>query len=173
MKKLTLIFAIWIYLSISSLLIAQSETTNWPQFRGPQARGISENSSIPAKWDVETGDNVKWKTKVPGLGFSCPVIWENKLFLTTAISGIEDPEVKVGLYGDIEPVDDETIHTWKVLCYDKKSGELTWEQTAHTGVPKVKRHPKSTQIPQSLPMENMSLLFLVQRVFIVMILMEN
>jgi len=142
MKYLSFILLCILILSLN--IFAQSGTTNWPQFRGPQARGISENSSLPTTWDVETNNNIKWKTNVPGLGFSCPVIWENKLFLTTAISGLEDPEVKVGLYGDIEPVEDETIHTWKVLCYDKSSGELIWEQTAHTGVPKVKRHPKST-----------------------------
>jgi outer membrane protein assembly factor BamB len=130
------------FLTIS--VFAQTETTNWPQFRGPSASGISETSSLPIKWDVEKGDNVKWKMDVPGLGFSSPVIWGDRLFLTTAISGLDDPELKVGLYGSIDPVKDETVHTWKVLCYDKNSGKLLWEQVACTGIPKVKRHPKST-----------------------------
>jgi outer membrane protein assembly factor BamB len=129
---------------ISTYLCAQSESNNWPQFRGESARGIAEKSSPPVTWNVEKGDNIKWKTKVSGLGFSCPVIWEDRIFLTTAISGLDDPEMKVGLYGDIEPVEDETIHTFKVLCYNKNTGKLLWERIACKGVPKVKRHPKST-----------------------------
>jgi hypothetical protein len=135
-----MIFTSFIAISV----FAQTETTNWPQFRGPSASGISETSSLPIKWDIEKGENVKWKINVPGLGFSSPVIWGDRLFLTTAISGLDDPELKVGLYGSIDPVEDETIHTWKVLCYDKNSGKLLWEHVACTGIPKVKRHPKST-----------------------------
>jgi len=144
MKKFNIFKWIFAFSLISMSLFAQTETTNWPQFRGSFARGIAETSSLPVTWDVEKGKNVKWKTEVPGLGFSSPVIWGDCIFLTTAISGLEDPELKVGLYGDIDPVEDETVHTWKILCYDKNSGELLWEQTACTGVPKVKRHPKST-----------------------------
>jgi len=142
-KSSSLIMTLF-YSIISISLFAQTESTNWPQFRGASARGIAENSSPPVTWDLEKGENINWKTVVPGLGFSTPVIWENKIFLTTAISGLEDPEMKVGLYGDIDPVEDETIHTFKVLCYNKNNGELLWEQTSCTGVPKVKRHPKST-----------------------------
>jgi outer membrane protein assembly factor BamB len=133
-----------VFCLISISLFAQTESTNWPQFRGPSARGTAEKSSIPATWNVENGDNIKWRSEVPGLGFSSPVIWEDKIFLTTAISGLENPEMKVGLYGDIDPVEDETVHTWKVLCYNKMNGDLIWEKTACTGVPRVKRHPKST-----------------------------
>jgi outer membrane protein assembly factor BamB len=78
------------------------------------------------------------------LGFSSPVIWEDKLFLTTAISGMEDPELKVGLYGSIEPVNDSTSHTWKVYCLDKNSGDILWEKTSVEGIPKQRRHPKSS-----------------------------
>jgi outer membrane protein assembly factor BamB len=131
-------------LLFTTSLFAQKESANWPQFRGPNATGISENSNLPVTWNVDTGENIKWKAEVAGLGFSCPVIWEDRLFLTTAISGLEDPEVKVGLYGDIDPVDDETVHTFKVLCYDKNNGKLLWEHTSHTGVPRVKRHPKAS-----------------------------
>jgi outer membrane protein assembly factor BamB len=123
---------------------SQTGDSNWPGFRGQFARGISENSSLPTKWDVKNGQNIKWKIDVPGLGFSSPVIWKDRLFITTAISGLADPELKVGLYGNIDPVEDETVHQWKVLCFNKNNGELIWDRTACTGVPKVKRHPKST-----------------------------
>jgi len=145
-KQLNYLFLF--FFVIGNILFAQSETNlkniNWPGFRGSAATGIAEGYPTPVSWDIEKGKNIKWKTDIPGLGHSSPIIWENRIFITTAISGKTDPEMKVGLYGDIEPVDDETVHTWKVFCLDKNTGKITWEKTACTGVPKVKRHPKST-----------------------------
>jgi outer membrane protein assembly factor BamB len=116
----------------------------WPGFRGPYATGILDDANTPVTWDVETGENIKWKTPVPGLGHSCPVIWEDKLFITTAVSGKGEDYLKVGLYGDIDMVDDETVHEFRVYCLDKNSGKIIWEQLAHRGVPKTKRHTKSS-----------------------------
>lgn len=118
--------------------------SNWPSFRGVKAAGIAENYSLPASWNVENSKNIKWKTPLPGLGHSSPVIWGDRIFITTALSGLENPELKVGLYGDINPVADETEHEWKVICLNKATGLIEWEQTAHRGIPEVKRHPKAT-----------------------------
>src|SRR5262249_32755436 len=85
-----------------------------------------------------------WKTPVPGLGHSSPIVWGDRVWVTSAISGKENPDLKVGLYGDITPVDDSTEHKWNVYCLDRKTGKVLWERTAHTGVPKIQRHPKST-----------------------------
>lgn len=147
MLKLSKCFSVVLILSILILsLQGQSEKkgVNWPSFRGQYAKGISENYSTPVSWDVEKSKNIKWKTSIPGLAHSSPIIWENRVFVTTAISEKDDPELKVGLYGNIQPVDDESIHTWKVYCLDKNSGKIIWEKSAHKGVPKVKRHPKAT-----------------------------
>lgn len=116
---------------------------NWPSFRGPNANGIAENFTTPISWDVETSKNIKWKITLPGLAHSSPVIWGNRMFVTTA-AGEADAELKVGLYGNIQPVDDDSVHEWKVYCLDKKTGKILWEKIAHKGVPKVKRHPKAT-----------------------------
>ena len=133
---------------MGNILFAQSKTSlkgvNWPSFRGPEASGIAEGYPTPISWDVKKGKNIKWKTEIPGLGHSSPVVWGDRIFITSAISGKSDPEMKVGLYGDIEPVDDETVHTWKIFCLNKNTGKMIWEKTACTGVPKIKRHPKST-----------------------------
>ncbi len=122
----------------------QKEGVNWPSFRGPHASGISDGFKTSVDWDVDSSQNILWKTEIPGLGHSSPVIWGNRIFITTAISGVEKPELKVGLYGSIQPVEDDTLHEFKVYCLDKKTGKLLWEQLAHKGVPKVKRHPKAT-----------------------------
>lgn len=58
----------------------------WPVFRGENASGVADGQFPPTNWDAATGKNLLWKTPVPGLGLSCPVVWENKLFVTTAIN---------------------------------------------------------------------------------------
>ena len=93
---------------------------------------------------MPSGENVKWRTPIPGLGHSSVVVWGAKIFLTTAVSGVSDPELKVGLYGDIKPVNDDSVHRFQVIALDKGSGNIVWIRTAHEGVPKIKRHPKST-----------------------------
>lgn len=117
---------------------------HWPSFRGMRAQGISP-APAPTEWDVETGRNVLWRAPIPGLGHSSPVIWGDRIYVTTAVSGKDNPELRVGLYGDIGSADDASVHQWKVYCLDRRTGRVRWERTAHTGVPKVKRHTKATQ----------------------------
>ena len=126
------------------LSISVSAGDPWPQFRGPQANGVGDGRPLPIKWDATKGENIAWKTPISGLSHSSPIIWSERVFVTTCISGQDDPELRVGLYGDIAPVHDDSVHSWRVLSLDKKSGKIIWEKTAHEGVPKVKRHTKST-----------------------------
>jgi outer membrane protein assembly factor BamB len=131
----------------ASALLAQTtakKRTDWPSFRGGNASGIAEGFKTPTSWNVDEKKNILWKTSLSGLGHSSPIVWGNRVFVTTAISGKEKPELKVGLYGNIDPVIDDTPHKFKVYCLDKKSGKILWEQTAYEGVPKVKRHTKAT-----------------------------
>jgi hypothetical protein len=118
---------------------------NWPSFRGPFASGVADGQQPPVSWDVKKGTNLRWKTAVPGLGHSCPVVWGNRVFLTTAISGDPNPKVRTGNYGDVESVNDTTKHRWQVLCLDRDTGKVLWTRTAFEGVPKVKRHLKGSQ----------------------------
>ncbi len=118
--------------------------TQWPQFRGPFASGIVESQDLPVTWDINTGENIRWKVKIPGLGHSCPVIWEDKLFVTTAISGSGNDSLKVGLYGNIDEVGDRSEHEFKLFCFDKITGELLWERLVCKGIPKTERHTKSS-----------------------------
>jgi len=116
----------------------------WPGFRGPFAKGFISQGEAPATWNVTSGENIRWKTEIPGLGHSCPVIWDDHLFVTTAISSTGDDYLKVGLYGDIDMVDDQTVHQFKLYCLDKNTGKITWERLCHEGVPVTRRHTKSS-----------------------------
>jgi outer membrane protein assembly factor BamB len=123
---------------------------DWPQFRGISAAGISEGKPTPTEWNVPNGTNVVWKTAIPGLGLSSPVVWGDQLFVSTAISGKKDATIKPGLYGDIESVQDDTPHEWRVYCLNKKTSAIVWQQIAHTGVPKIKRHMKNSHANSTL-----------------------
>jgi outer membrane protein assembly factor BamB len=120
------------------------DTVHWPQFRGPNASGIATNTAPPATWDSAEGMRIQWKTAIPGLGHSSPVIWGGRLFVTTAVSTQDNPTLKLGLYGNITPVKEDTPHQWRLFCLDTETGDILWEQTAQKGVPEVQRHPKST-----------------------------
>lgn len=118
---------------------------NWPGFRGPGASGVLDGAGAPVKWDAEKGENIAWKTPIPGLSHASPVVWGDKVFITTAISSDPSAVFRHGLFGDVEPSKDVTKHTWKVYALDRNSGKILWEKTAYEGVPKTKRHPKSSQ----------------------------
>jgi outer membrane protein assembly factor BamB len=126
--------------------VAVAVPTNWPQFRGPAATGVADGQQPPITWDVKDGTNVRWKTPIPGLGHSAPVVWGDSVFLTTAVSsGDPNPKVRVGNYGDVESVNDTSKHTWQVLRLDRDTGKVLWTRTAFEGVPKIKRHEKGSQ----------------------------
>ena len=92
--------------------------TDWRQFRGPDASGVGRGYRLPDSWNVETGDEVAWQTRIPGLGHSAVIVTGNRVFVTTAVSGVKDAGVKVGIYGNIASVDDKTVHSWRLLCLD-------------------------------------------------------
>ena len=133
-------FCLLLTISIAAVVRAQ----NWPQFRGPGASGVVEGRTAAVNWDASKSVNTRWKTAIPGLAHSSPVVWGNKIFVTTAITSAAKDETRFGLFGDVAPVKDDPKHTWKIYALDKLTGKILWERTASEGMPKVKRHPKST-----------------------------
>ncbi len=123
---------------------AAVSSVNWPSFRGVGSRGVADGQSPPIQWDAESGKNLAWKKEIPGLGNSCPVIWGDRLYITSAASEKGDKDVKIGLYGDVASVVDDSTYEFVVFCLDKNTGEQLWRQVAHTGKPAVKRHSKSS-----------------------------
>jgi outer membrane protein assembly factor BamB len=118
---------------------------DWPQFRGPSASGIGDGKNPPVHWDATKGTNILWSAEIPGLSVSSPVVWGDRVFILTAISSDPKQAFRTGLFGDTDPVNDKSPHQWKVMALDKKTGKILWDQTAHEGTPKTKRHPKSSQ----------------------------
>ncbi len=133
-----------LFVCFVALLAPCASAQNWPSFRGLNASGVAEGQNPPTTFDATKSVNVRWKTPIPGLGHSSPIVWGDKVFITTAVSSEATPETRFGLYGDVEPVKDDPAHTWKLYAIDKATGKILWERVAHQGLPKVKRHPKST-----------------------------
>ena len=124
--------------------LSAAERGNWPSFRGPNASGVLEGMNLPDKWDAATGEGIRFKVEIPGLAHSSPVIWGDRLFLTTAVSSQPGATFKPGLYGSGEASEDRSVHEWQLLCMDKKTGKILWTKTATKGAPKDKRHIKAT-----------------------------
>jgi outer membrane protein assembly factor BamB len=124
---------------------ARTAPRPWPSFRGANASGNGDGQGAVTEWSAADGRNVKWKTPIPGIATASPVVWGDRVFVTTAVSSAGDKTFRTGLYGDVSPVEDLSPHTWKVYCLDKATGKILWERDAHTGIPKVKRHTKSAQ----------------------------
>jgi len=130
--------------SAESFYTSMQNNRQWPSYRGYFASGFLDDAYLPDSFNIETSHNVKWNVDIPGLGLSCPVIWDDRVFITTAVSSQDTGGYRTGMYGDIEPVEDSSVHVWKVFCIDRSSGKVLWEKDAHEGIPKVRRHPKSS-----------------------------
>ena len=116
---------------------------HWPQFRGADATGVADGADFPERWS--TNENVSWKTAVPGRGWSSPIVWGNRVFLTTVTSEGEMEAPKKGLYFGGERKDlPKAAHEWVVVCYDLKDGREVWRRAAHRGAPPNPLHVKNT-----------------------------
>ena len=116
---------------------------DWPSFRGPGARGVADGESLPASWDVATGQNIRWKATIPGVGHSSPVIWKDRLFLISAV-GPEKPELLLGKRGGSDIAGDMTPHSWRIFGVDAGDGTILWEKEVYSGVPRAERHGKGS-----------------------------
>lgn len=116
MNKMILSFA-------ASLLLftLPVQAGNWPHWRGESGNGVSTTANPPTQWSATK--NVKWKVAVPGLGSSSPVIWEDRVFVTSAVGP-----------GGNKPLQ------FTVFCFDRKSGDIKWQKTAVTAVPHQGTH---------------------------------
>jgi outer membrane protein assembly factor BamB len=147
-----------VLLFVCSLALSGSRATldtvsagdnNWPQWRGPQGSGVSAEKNLPTEWSDTR--NVLWKTEIAGRGHSSPIIWGNRIFLTTSIEGPVVPGAKAvthirrgRAYRHPDSVGGDHSYTIKVLCLDRDAGRILWERTAYEGTVHDDRHRKNT-----------------------------
>ncbi|HWQ03324.1 MAG TPA: PQQ-binding-like beta-propeller repeat protein [Candidatus Nitrosotenuis sp.] len=139
---------------LGAQIAGAKDPANWPGWRGPEGAGISAETNLPTEWGPS--QNILWKTAIPGRGHSSPIIWGNRVFLTTAIEGEVIPGAKAPVH--VVPVGEgktevfkhpdslgaDKRHTLKVFCLDRDTGKILWERTAHDGAMYDDRHKKSS-----------------------------
>lgn len=128
LKSLILLLQTGLLILTQSISGQINPERQWPGYRGYFASGVLDYAGLPSEFDIEKSVNIRWKIPVPGLGISSPVIWGDRLFITTAVSEQDKAGFKPGLYGDVTPVKDESVHSWKVYCIDKNNGRIIWEK---------------------------------------------
>ena len=118
----------------------------WPKFRGLSAGNIADDPTLPDTWS-ET-ENIAWTIDMPGLSWSSPVVWDDHIFVTTAISAADDEVQPIpGLYDPGEhngsvPASGE--HRWMVYDVDFETGAVRWARELHRAVPTITRHLKNS-----------------------------
>jgi outer membrane protein assembly factor BamB len=127
-------------LTTAGLALAQ----DWPSFRGRHASGVADGHALPVTWDAEKSTNIAWKTPIPGLGHSSPIVWENRIFVTTAV-GESAAELEHGLTQAIRSANETSVHEWRIYCLNRDDGRVVWQKTAVRRAPRTQRHVKGSQ----------------------------
>ena len=139
---------------------------HWPQFRGTNGAGVADSSSLPTRWS--TTDNVAWAAELPGRGWSSPIVWGDRVYVTTAVNAGAFKAASTGIYGndyvaelskqglsddeilkrvtarDIELASESDEVSYQVLALDARTGKVVWQREAHHGKPSGGRHRKNT-----------------------------
>jgi len=139
---------------------------DWPQFRGPGGMPVSDNPALPSSWS--TTENVEWVAEIPGMGWSSPIVWDGKVFVTTATSETPMKQPSLGVDFSNEYINeligqgltieeamaksderdnelpDEITLNYELRCLDLESGEVLWSKDFFSGPPPVGRHRKNS-----------------------------
>jgi outer membrane protein assembly factor BamB len=130
---------------------------DWPQFRGPQSNGLTPVLELPTSWSAD--ENLSWSVEIPGAGWASPIIWEDRVFISTAVLDpatapkntrrLDDDEE--GDDGEEEEEEEEeprepptTVYSWELYSLDRETGEVLWKKVAHEGNPPHHTHEANT-----------------------------
>ena len=128
--------------------VGVTASDNWPQWRGADMTAVvDDDPQLPEHWT--TTDNVAWRQDIAGVGWSSPIVWGNKIFLTSVVADETYEGPSAGLYlpatgSDTPPDPPPGTHHWMVMCLDLDTGQLLWRRTAHQGVAPAGIHPKNS-----------------------------
>jgi outer membrane protein assembly factor BamB len=155
----------WLLLA-APVALSAAAPGGWPGFRGPAANGIAPDPALPVRWS--TTERVRWSVGIPGRGWSSPIVWNGRVYVTTAIGSRPFKQPSPGLYGndyiaelraqglsdeevmrrvrqrDTEGPEESESLRYVVLALDARTGTLLWEREAHAGMPAGGRHRKNT-----------------------------
>ncbi|MBY0589101.1 PQQ-like beta-propeller repeat protein [bacterium] len=132
----------FLVLAVATSLSIAGEN-DWPQFRGHKGSGVSSSILVPTEW--EPGKNVAWSITIPGGGYSSPVIWKDRLFLTTAVPDKAEGEAPRGMRAEsVRYAIPDITYDWRVLCLSTKDGKLLWQRSVKVGKASKGKHAKNS-----------------------------
>jgi outer membrane protein assembly factor BamB len=126
------------------LSAAAPAAQNWPSFRGADANGVASGAKPPLTWDTASSKNIAWKTAIPGLAHSSPIVWGDRIYVTTAVASSGTPTLTIGGKDGIDSAADMVVHSWRLIAVDRVSGKIAWDREVHKGLPRLKRHVKAS-----------------------------
>ncbi|HEY2249438.1 MAG TPA: PQQ-binding-like beta-propeller repeat protein, partial [Planctomycetaceae bacterium] len=143
MKFPILSIAFWLLAATVAVAdpVARDMQGNWPQWRGPLGTGVAPEGNPPVEWNGPDGQNIRWKTELPGRGHSTPIVWGDRLFVTTAIPFGEALPPRYskapGAHNNL-PV----THRQKfvVIAIDRQDGRIVWQRTLREALPHEGHH---------------------------------
>ncbi|MEO5960414.1 MAG: PQQ-binding-like beta-propeller repeat protein, partial [Opitutaceae bacterium] len=138
--------------SFAGIAVDAAEFSNWSSWRGPTGQGLAPAAQPPTAWSEEK--NIRWKTRIPGLGFSTPIVWEDRIFLLTAIETSEERRAAPAPAAEAPPAGGRRkggggpaagpaptkVYEFAVIALDRASGKIVWQKTARREVPHEGRH---------------------------------
>lgn len=131
---------------LSILFVNATETVaqdnQWEKFRGPNAGAVPDDPRLPDVWSDTK--NVIWKQSVPGLGWSSPVVWNDRIFLTSAVSTDAEAVPVPGLYDEHDHISANGMHRWMVYALNFDDGKILWERELFRELPELRRHIKNS-----------------------------
>ena len=134
---------------------------DWPAFRGPGASGVQDGFTLPVRWNADPSAGatagIRWKTPIPGLGHSSPIVWGDRVFVATAVRESGEAPLRLGLFGDSTGADDNVSQRWMIHCVDTKSGKVVWERVVKEARPRAGRHIKATHANTTLATDGSNL----------------
>jgi outer membrane protein assembly factor BamB len=119
----------------------------WPQLRGERASGMAAGQNLPEAWN--RSENILWVVAVPGRGWSSPIVWGSRVYLTTVVNQSATKEPEQGFYRPMDVSTPEGEHEWTVLCLDTDSGRTLWQRVVHRGRPGHTIHVKNNYAPET------------------------
>lgn len=134
-------------LALTAPAAAGAAKTAWPQFRGERAAGMAAEQNLPEEWNRT--QNVRWVADVPGRGWSSPVVWGSRVFLTTVVNAAATKEPEQGFYRPMDVSIPDGEHEWTVLCLDADDGRTLWQRVVHRGKPCHTIHVKNNYAPET------------------------
>jgi len=158
MQRGIVVFAVmgFVCLLTTSPMVGETPSSggNWPKWRGPLDTGVAPAGDPPVTWS-ET-ENIRWKVKIPGSGHSTPIVWNDQIFLQTAIPVVKSeadlPATNAGDqersadrpprrgFGGIRPAKPDNPYQFVLLCLDRKTGKTLWQKVAREEVPHEGHH---------------------------------